>query len=391
MYIKRILTAVFAGLLLASMTGCQKRSGENFAGDIKELTSLFGGTEESSLEESFPEEPFTEESSLAASSSAESASAESPSSESASAEPPSPESPSAETVPEEPIFSADFSFADVSGWRFRFSSGAGAWATLLTIEADGSFFGEYVDSDIDFTEAGEPCDMQYRCDFTGQFTEPVRVNDYTYSMQIDQIHYAEEPGTEEFKDGVRYHYTDVYGLEDAEDILIYLPGAPLKELPQEFRSWIGYYDLAGTSETELPFYALNNEVYQEGFTSRNLAAEVRELLEETEEKAEPLDKDMRENAFLTQLDLNQRTQDIYLLWDSLLNEIWRDLKELKSPEDMEKLTAEEREWISWKEEQIDLAGAEFAGGSMENMVRAQKAAELTRERVYVLMTFLVSH
>ena len=231
--------------------------------------------------------------------------------------------------------------------------------------------------------------MQYRCDFTGQFTEPVRVNDYTYSMQIDQIHYAEEPGTEEFKDGVRYHYTDVYGLEDAENILIYLPGAPLKELPQEFRSWIGYYDLAGTSETELPFYALNNEVHQEGFTSRDLAAEAREHLEETEEKAEALDKDMRENAFLTQLDLNQRTQDIYLLWDSLLNEIWRDLKELKSPEDMEKLTAEEREWISWKEEQIDLAGAEFAGGSMENMVRAQKAAELTRERVYVLMTFLV--
>ena len=359
MYIKRILTAVFAGLLLASMTGCQKRS---------------------SLEESIPEEPFTEESSLAASSSAES-----PFAESQASELPSPESPFAETVPEESTFSADFSYSDVSGWRFRFSSGAGAWATLLTIEADGSFFGEYVDSDIDFTEAGEPYDMQYRCDFTGQFTEPVRVNDYTYSMQIGQIHYAEEPGTEEFKDGVRYHYTDVYGLEDAENILIYLPGAPLKELPQEFRSWIGYYDLAGTSETELPFYALNNEVYQEGFTSRNLAAEARELLKETEEKAEALEKELRENAFLTQLDLNQRTQDIYILWDSLLNEIWKRLKDTQDAAKMEELTEKEREWISWKEQQISEAGKEFEGGSMESMVRAQKGAELTRKRVYELM------
>ena len=48
--------------------------------------------------------------------------------------------------------------------------------------------------------------------------------------------YEKEPGTEEIIDGILYRYSDVYGLEDAEDILIYLPGAPLEKLPQEFRS-----------------------------------------------------------------------------------------------------------------------------------------------------------
>ena len=49
---------------------------------------------------------------------------------------------------------------------------------------------------------------------------------------------------------------------------------------------------------------------------------------------------------------------------------------------MEVLTAEELEWIAWKEEQAALAGAGMAG--------ALRAAELTRERVGVLEEYLES-
>ena len=192
--------------------------------------------------------------------------------------------------------------------------------------------------------------------------------------------YEKEPGTEEIIDGILYRYSDVYGLEDAEDILIYLPGAPLEKLPQEFRSWIEYYELSGDSGMELPFYALNNESQQEGFVGIDLRAR----LSDTEAQAALLEKQIQEDD-LTQEELNSKSWDVYSLWDSLLNEIWKRLKDTQDAAKMEELTEKEREWISWKEQQISEAGKEFEGGSMESMVRAQKGAELTRKRVYELM------
>ena len=52
------------------------------------------------------------------------------------------------------------------------------------------------------------------------------------------------------------------------------------------------------------------------------------------------------------------------------------------------LTAEELEWIAWKEEQLARTGEEAGGGSLAIMLQAQRAAELTRERVYVLLEYL---
>lgn len=274
---------------------------------------------------------------------------------------------------------SSFSFDDLKMVQFRFSSGAGAWATILNIREDGSFHGRYQDSNSEIGE-GYPNGSCYQCDFSGQFTEPVKVNDYTWSMEIARMDYEKEPGTEEIIDGILYRYSDVYGLEDAEDILIYLPGAPLEELPQEFRSWIGYYELSGDSGMELPFYALNNESQQEGFVGIDLRAR----LSDTEAQAALLEKQIQEDD-LTQEELNSKSWDVYSLWDSLLNEIWKRLKDTQDAAKMEELTEKEREWISWKEQQISEAGKEFEGGSMESMVRAQKGAELTRKRVYELM------
>ena len=97
-----------------------------------------------------------------------------------------------------------------------------------------------------------------------------------------------------------------------------------------------------------------------------------------------LEKQIQEDD-LTQEELNSKSWDVYSLWDSLLNEIWKRLKDTQDAAKMEELTEKEREWISWKEQQISEAGKEFEGGSMESMVRAQKGAELTRKRVYELM------
>ena len=89
-------------------------------------------------------------------------------------------------------------------------------------------------------------------------------------MQIAEINYGEEPGTEEIKDFMLYCYSDAYGREGAQEILIYLPGTPLSELSEEFRNWIGYFDLAEAEDDKLPFYALNVKPDEYGFTSYDI-------------------------------------------------------------------------------------------------------------------------
>lgn len=279
------------------------------------------------------------------------------------------------------------SFADFANLQFDFSSGAGAWRTILTIHADGSFSGEYIDSDMGDTGDDYPNGTMYQCNFSGQFTQPVKVNDYTYSMQISELNYVEEAGKEEIKDGVLYVYSDVYGLDNAEDILIYLPGAPLAELPEEFRMWVGYYDLTNIPDTELPFYALNNEKQQYGFSSYNIVDNLKDNLALIEDRAASLETSL-ETETLTQSEYNENTEALYWLWDSALNQIWEVLKQVLDTETMASLTAEELEWIAAKEQAVDEAGAEYEGGTMQPMIMNRKAAEITKTRVYELMELL---
>lgn len=149
-----------------------------------------------------------------------------------------------------------FSFADVSRLEFWFGSGAGAWCTVLTVHNDGTFEGEYHDSDVD---------VMRLCNFTGKFSEPVRVNDYTYSARLEQIKLERTPGTEAVKDGIKIIYSEPYGLDDAEELLFYLPGAPVQELPEAYQGWMrGYGNYIGT---ELPFYGLYNVSGEQGYSS----------------------------------------------------------------------------------------------------------------------------
>ncbi len=281
----------------------------------------------------------------------------------------------------------EFSFTELTNYQFCFSSGAGGWATMLNIRADGSFFGEYYDSDMGSAGEGYPNGTMYQSDFTGTFTHPVKVDDRTYSMEIDEINYAMEPGSEEIKDDILYCYTTAYGLDNAGTILIYLPGTPLAELSEEVRIWLGCYDLSSSKETELSSYALNNEASQFGFTSYDLIESLKESISYTEQGAAELEASIEQEP-LTQLEYNEKTGELYNLWDSALNMAWDVLTKVKDPKTMEAITAEEHAWIAEKEQAILDAGAAYEGGSMQPMVQNQKAAELTKARVYELMELL---
>ncbi len=297
-----------------------------------------------------------------------------------------------ETAEENPPVSASvsenaedprFSFADLKNLQFCFSGGAGGWATLMTVDENGNFAGEYTDSDMGDTGDGYPHGTLYQCIFEGQFTVPQKVNDYTYTMQIERIDWEKEADSKEIKDGVLYKYTTPNGLEDAENILLYLPGAPLEQIPGECKNWINPA-LSGTPGTELPFYVLYNESRQCGFSSYSMTENFEGTLSYIEDAAASL-RDSIENDSLTQAEYNEKTLELYGLWDSALNTLWDTLKQTLDADTMEPLTAEQRDWIAQKEAEVEKAGEEYEGGSMQPMIRNNTAAEMTRDRVYELM------
>ena len=302
-----------------------------------------------------------------------------------------------ESVPEgqgEDEASAEgFSFADVADREFYFSSGAGAWYTVLYIHEDGSFDGHFQDSNQGITGEGYPNGTLYYSDFTGQFTEPEKVDDMTYRFQIESIEYLQK-GEEEIKDGVLYCYGGAYGLEEAEDLYLYLPGSEIARLPEGYRSWVGYYDLESTEETALPFYGLYNEKAEAGFSgyvredavpeTEDWAQQIKDEIESAEAEADRLDEKVGSMDLATQMDLNQTSFEIYTVWDDALNTIWGILKENMEETSMEQLTEEEQYWISRKEAAVQEAGALFEGGSAWPMVVNSEAAKLTRYRAYEL-------
>lgn len=280
-----------------------------------------------------------------------------------------------------------FSFADISNVEFCFESGAGAWCTLLFVNSDGTFQGEYHDSDMGDIGDGYPNGTYYVCNFSGKFTEPEKVDDYTYSVTIESIELEQKPGTEEIEDEMRYVYSEPYGLDDATELLFYLPGIAVVDLPEGYKSWMtSYGDIIGST---LPFYGLYNVNTEEGFSSyeMELSVSIDEELAGVEQEAADLENKLNKED-LTQTEMNTLSSDLYQLWDTELNAIWNQLKEKLDSSAMDSLTNEERKWITKKENEIKRAGADYEGGTMQPMVECLKGAELTKDRVYELADYL---
>ena len=154
------------------------------------------------------------------------------------------------------------SYADLSDLTFTFSSGVGGWQTIMYMQADGSFTGEYFDSDMGVTGEGYPNGTVYVSTFSGQFAPLSRVDDLTYTTKVESISYVQPADTEEIQDGVRYVYTTAYGLDDAQTLYFYLPGTETAKLSEACMSWVSIYLWTGVESEhakELPLVVLFNE------------------------------------------------------------------------------------------------------------------------------------
>lgn len=174
----------------------------------------------------------------------------------------------ASAVQAEKTHGADtLSFSDMSG-QYVMSSGAGGWATYFDLDADGAFTGQYYDFEMGDSAEEYPNGTIYLCNFSGTFSELEQIDEYVYSLHLDSLMENENPGKVEYEDGVRYIYDEAYGLNDANDFLVYCPGIPIEKLPEDFLIWANTFVDTETTEI-LPSYGIYCETTENGFVEDN--------------------------------------------------------------------------------------------------------------------------
>lgn len=151
-----------------------------------------------------------------------------------------------------------------------FSSGVGAWYTKLIIHSNGSFSGEFRDSNMGEIGDEYPNGTAYECIFSGYFSKPQQVNDYTYSLTLETIKIQGNIGESRIENGTLYKTTTPYGLMNSDDtdyakeFLLYTPQTPTAEMREDFLSW--WPERFGAEpDGKLLIYGLQNLETSDGF------------------------------------------------------------------------------------------------------------------------------
>lgn len=152
--------------------------------------------------------------------------------------------------------------------EFSFLSGAGGWRTELELERDGTFEGEYSDSELGSFADEYPNGTYYICEFKGRFTDIEKINDYSYRMKVTDVETKHSEGKEWVEEGIRYIATTPNGIDGGEEFILYLPDAPMDKLPAEFLDWYlpARYEDMSTQKT-LGCYGIHNVKTNDGFFS----------------------------------------------------------------------------------------------------------------------------
>lgn len=147
---------------------------------------------------------------------------------------------------------------------FDFSSGAGAWGTHIDIENDGSFVGQYHDTEMGDAGEDNPNGTVFICNFSGKFSNPEQIGEYTYSMKLEWLETDGNLGDTYIEDGIMYINSEPYGFDDADEFIIYVPGIQISDLPEGFVLWLyGFMNVETTKV--LPYYGIYNVNGEEGF------------------------------------------------------------------------------------------------------------------------------
>jgi hypothetical protein len=145
------------------------------------------------------------------------------------------------------------------------ASGAGAWGSRLVFCPDGSFSGEYHDSEASVGE-DYPDGTCYVSVFEGRFTDIEQISDYFWTMRLVELSTAEEKDTTWIKDKVRYIAADALGIAGGEEFILFAPGTKPEDMPAECRDWWpDAYEWRNGEVDQLEGWALYNVSMEYGF------------------------------------------------------------------------------------------------------------------------------
>ena len=162
------------------------------------------------------------------------------------------------------VAESQLSFADLASLEWTFSSGVGAWYTCLWMQEDGTFTGEFHDSEMGETGEGYADGTVYGCLFHGKMSLSGQVDEYTWKLHVDELALDEGQVPEVIEEEMRFVTTDPYGLKAGQDMLLYLPGTPVDKIPEGFIPW-AHLDAYGEDVKELPYYGLYDPQEETGF------------------------------------------------------------------------------------------------------------------------------
>lgn len=154
-----------------------------------------------------------------------------------------------------------------------FSSGVGAWGTVIELSSDGSFTGVYQDANAGMYGNGY-MSTNYISVFTGWFGEIERIDEDTYSMKLLDINYEYEENEEWIEDNIKYIASEPYGLEEGKNFFLYSPEKHIQDLSDDFLSWGMIMRNDSDPEQKLLHWALHNEKTDYGFYSERYMDDV---------------------------------------------------------------------------------------------------------------------
>ena len=159
-------------------------------------------------------------------------------------------------------------FSEVAG-TYDFASGVGAWATGLTILPDGSFYGDFHDTDMeDSALNGVHYDaICYYADFTGRLSTPERVGAQELDCAVIDLKY--DKGAPYVQDGIRYEPVDPYGVALGDRLRFFMKGTDVANLPEGLWEWL-CMKAVQPEGGRLTYVAMYNETSGAGFSGPDI-------------------------------------------------------------------------------------------------------------------------
>ena len=152
----------------------------------------------------------------------------------------------------------------IEGLGFSFSSGAGGWSTELTFGEDGSFTGNYHDSEMGDVGEGYPNGTIHCCSFSGKISPVDQIDDNCWKVKVDKLEVDE--ASEKTEDDIRYVPADPYGISEGDEMLLYSPGTPVSALSDDMQFW-AHVNMQDGRQDELENWFLTSEKNESGFVS----------------------------------------------------------------------------------------------------------------------------